>query len=151
MTQNGPKRSMSARYVDYTKKTPGPTDYDNNTLKVKNKSPGFSLGVKSKSYHQLQFEKNDYKPAPVHYESKGSFNKKNGTVIGSSNRKDLTETEKTPAPNYYQAERADMYASTMNPRCAIGGQMRKTTEFMKREVTPGPAFYDKKAIFDENK
>lgn len=59
------------------------------------------MGAKSKSYHQLEFDLNEYKPAPVSYEAKGSFQKPNGVFIGSSTRKDLTETEKTPAPNYY--------------------------------------------------
>ena len=44
-----------------------------------------------------------------------------------------------------------MYASTTNPRCAIGGEFRKTTDFMKVENTPGPAVYEKKGVFEDNK
>ena len=111
---------MSAKTIDYTKKTPGPHEYDNNTLKVKNRQPRFSMSAKSKSYKQMTFDKNSYKPGPTNYEAKGAFERKNGIFIGGSQRKDLTETEKTPAPNYYNSEKADMYASTMNPRCKVG-------------------------------
>ena len=90
--QSGVKRSMSARNIDYVKKTPGPHEYDNNTLKVKNKAPGFSMSTKSKSYREIVKDNNLYKPAPVSYEAKGSFQKPNGIFIGSSSRKDLTET-----------------------------------------------------------
>lgn len=140
---------MSARTIDYSKKTPGPQDYDNNSLIIKSKAPGFSMATKSKSYKQLEFEKNEYKPAATAYESKSTFDKKQGGLIGSSTRKDLTETEKTPAPNYYSTD--GMTTSLLNPRCTIGGEMRKTGDFMKGEVTPGPAFYDKKGVFEENK
>jgi hypothetical protein len=81
---------MSARYIDYTKHTPGPSDYTNDTLKIKGKSPIFSMGSKSKSYHQIIFDMNDYKPSPAAYDYKNSINKKNGTFIGNSKRKDLT-------------------------------------------------------------
>ena len=81
---------MSAKNPEYVKRTPGPHEYDNNTLKVKNKAPGFSMATKSKSYRQLEVDLNKYKPAPVSYESKGSFERKNGVVIGSSLRRDLT-------------------------------------------------------------
>ena len=96
---------MSARNVDYTKRTPGPHDYDNDTIKVKNHAPGYTMSTKSKSYKQMTFEKNNYKPAPTSYGSKGAFQKKNGIFIRSSNRKDLTKTERTPAPNYYTSEK----------------------------------------------
>lgn len=92
---------MSAKNIEYVKRTPGPHEYDNNTLKVKSKAPNFTMAPRSKSYRQLEFDLNEYKPAPVSYEAKGSFQKKNGIFIGCSSRKDLTETEKTPAPNYY--------------------------------------------------
>lgn len=142
---------MSARNVDYTKRSPGPHEYDNNTLRVKNKAPGFSMSAKSKSYKQMTFDKNSYKPAPTCYDSKGAFDKKNsGIFIGSSKRKDLTETERTPAPNYYTSGKAADYASTNNPRCKVGGETRKTTDFMKVEETPGPAFYDKKTFVKDN-
>ena len=49
---------MSARYIDYTKRTPGPHSYNNDTLKVKSKAPGYSMRSKSKSYKQMEFEKN---------------------------------------------------------------------------------------------
>lgn len=61
------------------------------------------MSTRSKSYHQLTFERNIYTPSPTAYKHKGAFEKKNGVVIGSSNRKDLTQTEKTPGPNYYLA------------------------------------------------
>ena len=79
------------------------------------------MSTKSKSYRQLEVDLNTYKPAPVAYESKDSFKKDHGVFIGSSKRKDLTETERTPAPNQYLAEKANDYSSTANPRCAIGG------------------------------
>jgi hypothetical protein len=44
---------MSAKSISYGKKTPGPHDYDNDTLKVKQKAPGFSMSTKSKSYKQM--------------------------------------------------------------------------------------------------
>lgn len=81
---------MSARYIDHTKKTPGPQDYDNDTLKVHNKQPVFTMGNKSKSFHQITFDKNDYKPAPTTYESKTSLGMANSAVIGISKRRDLT-------------------------------------------------------------
>lgn len=79
------------------------------------------MSTKSKSYREIVKDNNLYKPAPVSYETKGSFQKPNGIFIGSSSRKDLTETERTPGPNHYISEKADMYASTTNPRCAFGG------------------------------
>ena len=39
----------------------------------------------------------------------------------------------------------------MNARCAIGKEFRKTTGFMKVEETPGPAGYDKKNYFQDDK
>lgn len=81
---------MSARSADYLKRTPGPQDYNNNTLKVKNKSPVYTMSTMSKSYHQMTFDKNNYKPGPTNYNHKGSFEKKNGTVMGNSVRRDLT-------------------------------------------------------------
>lgn len=93
-----------------------------------------------------------YKPSPSHYDSfKGSFNNpSHSTIIGSSRRKDLTQTEKTPGPTHYMSEKAMDYASTSNPRCKIGGQFRKT-DFNKVEQTPGPAFYKFKSYVEENK
>ena len=44
-----------------------------------------------------------------------------------------------------------MYASTISARCAIGNEFRKTTDFMKVEETPGPAFYEKSNYFQEDK
>ena len=46
---------MSARNFDYTKKTPGPQDYENNSLFMKSKAPGYSMANKSKSYKELEF------------------------------------------------------------------------------------------------
>lgn len=46
---------MSARLNEIDKKTPGPSDYNNNTLKVKSKAPIFSMGNKSKSVSKILF------------------------------------------------------------------------------------------------
>ena len=92
-----------------------------------------------------------YKPSPTHYESLKGFNKPTqSAMIGSSRRKDLTETEKTPGPNYYMSEKAQDYTCSSNPRCKIGGQFRKT-DFQKGQQTPGPAFYKQKSYVDLNK
>lgn len=117
---------MSAKYIDYTKRTPGPQDYETNTIKLLGKAPVFSLGNKSKSAMQIITDHNTYKPASTSYEAKGAFDSRHGVVIGSSQRKDLTETEKTPAPNFYQSATAADFASMSNPRCVVGGQMRNT-------------------------
>lgn len=111
---------MSQQFIDYNKHTPGPQDYDAKGTKVLNKAPVFSLGNKSKSARQIIFDHNAFKPAPSNYISKDDLIKKNGVVIGSSDRKDLTETEKTPAPNYYMSASAADFASVSNPRCRIG-------------------------------
>jgi hypothetical protein len=133
---------MSLKFMDYTKHSPGPQDYDVNAAKVLLKSPVYTLGNKSKSNRQIDFDQNTYKPAPTNYPAKGTFEKKHGTFVGTSERQELTETEKTPAPNYYQSASAADFASTTNPRCKIGGEFRKT-DFAKPEVTPGPAVYNK--------
>jgi hypothetical protein len=73
-------------------------------LKVKKKAPNFTMSTMSKSYHQLTFEKNTYKPGPTTYNKNSTSENKNGIFIGTSSRKDLTETEKTPGPNYYAAK-----------------------------------------------
>ena len=66
-------------------------------------------------------DKNDYQPSPVAYDGfKTSFDKKTKTVFGSSERKDLTETEKTPAPNYYKAENANDYRASTAPQYKLG-------------------------------
>ena len=83
---------MSLRYINYNKHTPGPQDYQVEGSKILNKSPAFSLGNKSKSTHQIDFDHNNYKPGPTNYEKKGTFNTKNGVIVGSSQRKELTET-----------------------------------------------------------
>ena len=71
---------------------------------------------------------NSFKPAPSQYDSfKGSFNNPTRSIVfGSSDRKDLTETEKTPGPNYYSAEKAKDFRDTSNPRCKMGGEFRNT-------------------------
>jgi hypothetical protein len=71
------------------KRTPGPQDYDNNSLKNKNKAPNYSMSTMSKSYNQMTVDNNSYKPAPTSYNFKDSFEKKNGVVIGTSIRKGL--------------------------------------------------------------
>lgn len=84
---------MSYKYLDYNKHTPGPQDYDPNGVKVLNKTPVYTLGNKSKSTHHIDFDHNTYKPGPTSYKnSKGNFINKNGVFIGSSSRKELTET-----------------------------------------------------------
>ena len=61
-----------------------------------------------------------YKPEPTKYEARSTFNSSAGVIFGSSKRKDLTETEKTPAPNKYTQSRNNLI-TTANPRCSIGG------------------------------
>ncbi len=80
------------------------------------------MSTRSKSYHQLTADQNMYTPGPTKYDQKGSFGNKNlsGVVIGTSNRKDLTETEKTPAPNFYQSENFGNYVSANNPKFSMG-------------------------------
>jgi hypothetical protein len=78
--------------MDYTKHTPGPTDYDTKARNILNKAPVYTLGNKSKSNKQIDFDHNNYKPAPTNYETKGSFIQNNGVFVGSSSRYDLTET-----------------------------------------------------------
>jgi hypothetical protein len=46
---------MSARLNNICKKTPGPFDYNNDTIKVKSKAPVFSMGNKSKSAQKIVF------------------------------------------------------------------------------------------------
>jgi hypothetical protein len=46
---------MSARLDGVHKKTPGPFDYNNDTIKVKSKAPTFSMGNKSKSVDKIIF------------------------------------------------------------------------------------------------
>lgn len=93
---------MSARYFRQPMKTPGPLEYVNDTIKVKNKTPVYSMGRKSKSTIKIIEDHNKYKPGPNNYEQKFAFSKTAGVIFGSSHRKDLTETERTPAPNFYK-------------------------------------------------
>lgn len=58
---------MSARYIRQPLKTPGPLDYQADTLKIRSKSPVYTLGVKSKSALKIIDEHNNYKPAPTNY------------------------------------------------------------------------------------
>jgi hypothetical protein len=111
---------MSQKFIDYNKHSPGPQDYDAKGAKVLNKAPVFSLGNKSKSTHEIIFDHNTFKPAPTNYNAKSDLIKKHGAFIGSSQRQDLTETEKTPAPNYYMSASAADFAAESNPRCKIG-------------------------------
>ena len=53
MTKVGQKRSMSARYIDYNKHSPGPTDYKNAPPQVLSKAPVYSMGNKSKSAKKI--------------------------------------------------------------------------------------------------
>lgn len=48
-------------------------DYDNDTLKVKNKNPGYSMRNKALSYDQLVMKNNIYKPGPEKYEKPSEF------------------------------------------------------------------------------
>lgn len=149
LIQDGVKRSISLKFVEYNKQSPGPQDYSAQGSKVLNKAPVYTLGNRSKSARQIDFDHNTYKPAPTNYETKRDFLNKHGTFIGSSQRQNLTETEKTPAPNYYMSESAADFKSTANPRCRIGGEFRKT-DFGIGEVTPGPAGYNKTSFIEEN-
>lgn len=87
---DGQKRSMSARYFDPVRRTPGPHEYENDTLRVKNKAPNFTMSTRSKSYHQLTIDKNMYTPGPTSYKLKEGLDREHGVFIGSSSRKDLT-------------------------------------------------------------
>lgn len=117
---------MSQRFIDYNKHSPGPQDYDYKAKNVLNKSPVFSLGNKSKSTRQIDFDHNAFKPAPTNYNTKNQWDQKNGIFVGSSTRQDLTETEKTPAPNYYMSASAADFASSANPKYKFGSNDRKT-------------------------
>lgn len=88
--QDGQKRSMSQKFIDYNKHTPGPQDYSAKAANVLNKAPVFSLGQKSKSTHEIIMDHNSFKPAPTNYNSKSEFVTKSGVFIGTSTRKDLT-------------------------------------------------------------
>lgn len=90
-----------------------------------NKAPNYSLGNRSKSARQIDFDHNNYKPGPTNYDAK-KIGSKHGPFIGSSQRKDLTETEKTPGPDKYLSESAANFNSVSNPRCKIGGEFRNT-------------------------
>jgi hypothetical protein len=79
------------------------------------------MGNKSKSPQKIVLDHNGYKPGPGTHDFKQNDNK--GFVFGSSNRKDLTETEKTPGPDNYEPEKA-LYATVTNPRCKIGDEKR---------------------------
>ena len=117
---------MSLKFIDFNKNSPGPQDYQIQSSKVLNKAPVFSLGKKSKSTQQIDFDHNAFKPGPTAYNSKETLVRTNGTFMGTSDRKDLTETERTPAPNYYKTASASNFASLDNPRCKIGSELRKT-------------------------
>lgn len=81
---------MSARLNDIRTKTPGPFDYNNDTIKVKSKAPTFSMGNKSKSVDKIIFENNLYKPSSTLYQNKSTFLDVKNVVLGTSNRKNLT-------------------------------------------------------------
>lgn len=140
---------MSQKFIDYNQRTPGPTDYEVRGEKVLGRSPAFSMGNRSKSAQQITFDHNAYKPAPTNYNQKADTTRKGGVVIGSAIRQDLTETEKTPAPNYYMTASAADFAGASNPRCLFGAQSRKT-DFNRTEQTPGPAFYKETSFVEEN-
>ena len=50
------------------------------------------MGNKSKSIHEIINDDNLYKPGPTNYQTKDGFHNKSGVFIGTSKRKDLTET-----------------------------------------------------------
>ena len=81
---------MSLKFIDYNKHTPGPADYESQGVKVLNKSPVYTLGNKSKSTKNIDFDHNAYKPGPTNYKTDKDFIKKHGTFVGSSQRYDLT-------------------------------------------------------------
>ena len=58
---------MSLKYIDYNKHTPGPSDYQVEGTKVLGKAPVYTLGNKSKSTKQIDFDHNTYKPGPTNY------------------------------------------------------------------------------------
>ena len=139
---------MSLKLIDYNKQTPGPQDYAAERTKVLNKAPNFSLGKRSKSSKAILNDHNTYKPGPANYETQRAMHK-NGAFVGSSQRQDLTETERTPAPNYYKTASAKDFASIENPRCKMGSEFRKTS-FREGEKTPGPAGYQTLSFVQEN-
>jgi len=83
---------MSVKLLNYPKQTPSPQDYITERIKVQNKAPVYTLGKKSKSAREIDFDNNSYKPAPTNYPTKDIFKLSSGTFMGSSNRKELTET-----------------------------------------------------------
>ena len=78
------------------------------------------MGGKSTSEREIVIDHNKYKPAPVSYNTRMSPVKQQGVVIGTSNRKDLTETEKTPAGSNYKTDEAYKFSNTAHPRAKIG-------------------------------
>lgn len=76
--QEGFKKSLAGR-LDYPiKNSPGPQDYNNDSLRIKHKLPEFSMSKRSKSYREIVYDNNLYKPAPTAYQTKGSFNNPKG-------------------------------------------------------------------------
>lgn len=69
---------MSARLDLRPKYSPGPHEYNNDTIQTKKKEPIFSMSARSKDYRQIVRDNNLYKPAPNSYNSKGSFNNPKG-------------------------------------------------------------------------
>ena len=141
---------MSAKYINYNKHSPGPADYKNAPKQVLHKSPVYTLGNKSKSAKKIIEDHNTYQPGPTVYQPKPAQDKPRAAIVTADSRHPLTETEATPAPNYYQSENAKDYTSSKQPRCKVGGEFRKTTDFMKVETTPGPAGYENKSWVESN-
>jgi hypothetical protein len=116
----GPKRSMSARTLKKMERTPGPGQYDNDSLKLRKTQPNFSIPGQSKS--TINCDKNKT-PGPTDYSCKGLFdNEKNkpGILIGSEKRRGLSDTENTPAPGYYKSEIGDQYLGKQTPQYSMG-------------------------------
>lgn len=53
--------------------TPSPLEYDNDTLKLKYRNPGYSMRTRALSYDQLITKNNKYKPGPDKYEKPSDF------------------------------------------------------------------------------
>ena len=64
---------MSAKVFNNSKQSPGPADYQTDTLYLKNKSPNFTIPSRSKSAKQIDFEKNNFSPAPTTYNKSSTF------------------------------------------------------------------------------
>lgn len=99
------------------------------------------MPIRSKSALQLTLEKNSFKPSPGTYNHKNTFDeRKRSVVMGTSIRKDLTETERTPAPNYYDSVKASDYIDKSNPHYSMAHDTLRKSIDVKLDInSPGPS------------